>query len=121
MRYKVFIASPSGLEDERKAFRDTIYDYNEFIDEQGRRAVFKPVGWEDTLGGAGRPQSVINEDIAACDYFILLLWDRWGSSVPGPIAQPAKRNWLSLWNALPIRISRCARSSSFSKRSILDR
>jgi hypothetical protein len=27
-RYKVFIASPVGLEDERKVFRDTIRDYN---------------------------------------------------------------------------------------------
>jgi hypothetical protein len=39
-----------------------------------------PVGWENTLGGVGRPQSLINEDIVACDYFILLLWDRWGST-----------------------------------------
>jgi len=79
-RYKVFMASPSGLEDERKAFRDTIYDYNDMIDEQGRGVSFRPMGWEDTLGGVGRPQSLINEDIAACDYFLLLLWDRWGSS-----------------------------------------
>ena len=81
-RYKVFIASPGGLQQEREAFRDTIRAYNEEIDQQRRDLTFMPVGWEETLGGYGRPQSLINEDIIACDYFILLLWDRWGSS-PG--------------------------------------
>ena len=38
-----------------------------------------PVGWEVTLGGYGRPQSFINDDIIECDYFILLLSNRWGS------------------------------------------
>jgi hypothetical protein len=27
----------------------------------------------------GRPQSLINEDLKDCDYFVLILWDRWGS------------------------------------------
>jgi tetratricopeptide (TPR) repeat protein len=44
-----------------------------------RGAVFYPVGWEDTLGGAGRPQELINKEIRTCDYFVLLLWDRWGT------------------------------------------
>ncbi len=76
--YKVFIASPSGLADERRAFRDTLSDYNE-CDAVDRSAVFLPVGWELTLPGVGRPQGLINEDIETCDYFVLILWDRWGS------------------------------------------
>ena len=83
-RYKVFIASPGGLQDEREAFRKTILDYNEEIDKLHRDITFMPVGWEDTLGGYGRPQSFINKDIIACDYFILLLWDRWGSPPDTP-------------------------------------
>ena len=83
-RYKVFIASPGGLQKERQAFRDTIREYNEEIDKQRRDVTFMPVGWEETLGGYGRPQSLINEDIIACDYFILLLWDRWGSPPDTP-------------------------------------
>ena len=83
-RYKVFIASPGGLREEREAFRDTIREYNEEIDQQRRDLTFMPVGWEETLGGSGRPQSLINEDIIACDYFILLLWNRWGSSPDTP-------------------------------------
>ena len=83
-RYKVFIASPGGLQKEREAFRDTIREYNEEIDQQRRDLTFMPVGWEETLGGHGRPQSLINDDIIACDYFILLLWDRWGSPPDTP-------------------------------------
>jgi len=75
---RVFIASPSGLADERKAFREVILDYNE-AEAIPRGVLFQPIGWEDTLGAVGRPQSIINEDVRASDYFILLLWDRWGS------------------------------------------
>jgi len=41
--------------------------------------MFNPVGWEDTLAGHGRPQARINEDLISCDYFLLVLHDRWGS------------------------------------------
>src|ERR1039457_4125380 len=76
--YGVFIASPSGLEEERKAFRDEIQDYND-ADAIPRGVLFRPIGWEDTLGGVGRPQSFINKEVQAADYFVLLLWNRWGS------------------------------------------
>ena len=75
---RVFIASPGGLADERKAFREEIQDYNE-AESIPRGVLFQPVGWEDTLGAVGRPQTIINEDVCASDYFILLLWNRWGS------------------------------------------
>lgn len=77
--YRVFIASPGGLVDERQAFREIIQSYNE-MDAISRGLLFIPVGWESTLPGMGRPQSLINEDLRDCDYFILVLWDRWGSS-----------------------------------------
>jgi tetratricopeptide (TPR) repeat protein len=76
--YKVFIASPGGLEDERRAFVKEIEEYNK-IEAIHRDVVFYPVGWEDTLPGLGRPQSIINEELVQCDYFILVLHDRWGS------------------------------------------
>jgi tetratricopeptide (TPR) repeat protein len=77
--YRVFIASPGGLAAERQAFRDIIHSYNE-MDAIPRGLLFIPVGWEATLPGMGRPQSLINEDLRDCDYFVLVLWDRWGSS-----------------------------------------
>jgi tetratricopeptide (TPR) repeat protein len=76
--YRVFIASPGGLGDERRAFKETIGEYNE-SEAIGRGAMFVPVGWELTLPGIGRPQALINQDVEKCDYFVLLLWDRWGS------------------------------------------
>src|SRR5712692_3330443 len=75
--YRVFIASPSGLDDERRCFRDTLDAYNEEL--EGRGVSFAPVGWELTLGGVGRPQQLINAELIQCDYFVLVLWDRWGS------------------------------------------
>lgn len=76
--YRVFIATPGGLEAERRTFRSTLNSHNE-ADAIARSCFFEPVGWEITLGGMGRPQEKINQDLAACDYFVLVLWNRWGS------------------------------------------
>jgi tetratricopeptide (TPR) repeat protein len=76
--FRVFIASPGGLQDERRAFRETLEMFSEDFGRP-RKVVFEPVGWEETLGGKGRPQELINKEVRACDYFVLLLWDRWGS------------------------------------------
>lgn len=79
--YKVFIASPSGLQEERRAFEKEIVQYNR-IEAFDRGVSFHAVGWEDTMPGVGRPQSLINDELKQCDYFVLILHDRWGSN-PG--------------------------------------
>ena len=79
--YKVFIASPGGLEDERIAFAKEVEEYNK-NEALPRNVLFQAVGWEDTLPGLGRPQTLINKDLEQCDFFILVLHDRWGSN-PG--------------------------------------
>jgi tetratricopeptide (TPR) repeat protein len=76
--YKIFVASPGGLEDERKVFRDVINSYND-TEAIPRGAHFVPVGWEITLRGVGRAQEKINDEVRQCDFFVLLLWDRWGT------------------------------------------
>lgn len=76
--YRVFIASPGGLESERKIFRDILTSHND-SDAIERGCHFQSIGWEITLGGMGRPQAKINEDLKTCDLFVLVLWDRWGS------------------------------------------
>ncbi len=76
--YKVFIASPGGLRDVRTAFCDVIDEYND-VDARRRGVMFIAVGWEDTLPGIGRPQDTINQDVRACDYFVMVHHDRWGS------------------------------------------
>jgi hypothetical protein len=76
--YRVFIASPGGLENERQAFKDIINGHND-LDALERGVIFRPIGWENVRGGIGRPQHLINQDVKRCDYFVLVLFDRWGS------------------------------------------
>jgi tetratricopeptide (TPR) repeat protein len=77
--YRVFIASPGGLEKEREAFRHAVNAHNE-SDAIERRVIFLPIGWEITQGGIGRPQAIINDEVRRSDYFVLILHDRWGSA-----------------------------------------
>jgi tetratricopeptide (TPR) repeat protein len=50
------------------------------------------VGWADTLGGVGRPQELINEDIRQCDYAVFVLHDRWGSPT-GTASSGTEEEW----------------------------
>lgn len=77
--YRIFVASPGGLDEFRRGFRTTVEKYND-ADAVRRGALFIPVGWEQTLGGMGRPQHIINADLRECDYCVLVLRDRWGSA-----------------------------------------
>lgn len=76
--HRIFIASPSGQEDVRRAFFEEVTDYNR-VDGLRRGMTFTPVGWEATLPGPQRPQSLINLELKTCDAFVLVLQDRWGS------------------------------------------
>lgn len=76
--YRIFVGSPSGLEEERKRFREVVNEYNE-SDALENGVLFIPVGWELTLRGMGRPQQLINDDLKRCDYCVILLHDRWGT------------------------------------------
>src|SRR5207249_2085136 len=77
--YKIFIASPGGLDDERQEFRRIINEYNE-TDAIEDGVLFVPVGWEVARAGLGRPQELINEIVRGCDYLVLVLHDRWGTA-----------------------------------------
>ena len=95
--YRIFLASPTGLEAERHEILETIHKYN-FTDAHARGVVFIPVGWEQTTRGAGRPQALINEQVRECDYYFMLLWDRLGSSpepegVTGPYAYAVQEEY----------------------------
>ena len=75
----IFIASASDLNDERQVFRQVVQEINA-IKANSIGVHLEPLGWEDTLPGRGRPQSLINKDVGRSDLFVLLLWKRWGSA-----------------------------------------
>jgi tetratricopeptide (TPR) repeat protein len=91
-QYRVFIGSPGGLDEERTCFHTKLTKFTAVhADERG--VVFHPVGWEDTLGGVGRPQALINEDLKRCDYAVFVLHDRWGSPSGGGYTSGTEEEW----------------------------
>ena len=79
VKYRIFIASPSGLDNIRHAFHKTLDEYNR-LEAIPRDVMFEAVGWEATLPGVGRPQELINADIRSCDRAVFIFRDRWGST-----------------------------------------
>ena len=37
------------------------------------------VGWELTVSEFGRPQAIINRDLAGCELFVGMMWKHWGT------------------------------------------
>jgi tetratricopeptide (TPR) repeat protein len=86
--YKVFVASPSGLDDLRATIHEHMAWFND-LHANPNHTHFMPVMWERMAGGVGRPQGRINQHLEQCDYCILVLWDRFGSpSDPPTVAKP---------------------------------
>lgn len=75
---RAFLASPGDLQEERKAIRDVVDEFNEsWADELGYQVEL--IGWEETVAGFGRPQQLINQDLDRCDLFLGMIWKRWGT------------------------------------------
>ena len=76
---RIFVASPSGLDQERKAIGEVIERINR-RNSSHWLLQFNAVGWEDIVGGNRRAQDIINQGLKTCDYFFGLMADHWGSS-----------------------------------------
>jgi hypothetical protein len=75
---KVFLASPGDLQEERRAAKLVVDEFNKlWADKLGYHVEL--VGWEDTVSAYGRPQSIINRDLERCEFFIGMMWKRWGT------------------------------------------
>jgi hypothetical protein len=75
---KVFLASPSDLNDERRVVRARAEQFNKlWSDEYG--VYFRVVGWEDLPPVSQRPQHRINRDADDCHVFIGMMATRWGT------------------------------------------
>ena len=75
---RIFVASPSGLDTERKAIWEVVEEINR-RNSSHWRLQFRVIGWEDTVGGNRRAQEIINRDLETCDYFFGIMADHWGS------------------------------------------
>ena len=83
---KVFLGSPSDLGEERKAAK-LIVDEENGNHANNLKYHVELVGWEDTVSQYGRAQDLINVDLDQCDYFVGLMWRKWGTP-PGPEGHP---------------------------------
>ena len=79
--YKVMIASPGDVNEERRIIREVITDWNSAHSE-ARNIVLMPIGWEthSVPDMGGRPQGIINKQILrGCDLLIGVFWTRIGT------------------------------------------
>jgi hypothetical protein len=74
----VFLASPGDLEQEREILKSSIERLNRIFAHQFGYEVHL-IRWENIVGGFGRPQEIINRRLQSCEFFIGLVWNRWGS------------------------------------------
>ena len=77
--YKVFIASPADVPQERGMVRDICRQLSDDRLVCSYDAAFRPVGWEEAFPAAGRPQEIINRLVAECDIFVCLFYKRFGT------------------------------------------
>ncbi|MPR13386.1 DUF4062 domain-containing protein [Microvirga tunisiensis] len=75
---RAFLASPGDLVQERKIAKRVVDEFNNsWADQLGCQVEL--VGWERTVTSFGRPQELINRDLAGCELFIGMMWKRWGT------------------------------------------
>ena len=80
--YRVFVASPGDVTDERNALSKLVAELNQTISivapEKG--LILEVVRWEShAYPAAGRPQAVINDQLRDFDIFVGIMWKRFGT------------------------------------------
>lgn len=75
---RVFLASPGDLKDERVAAKRAAEEVNSTVANSLGYDI-ELVGWEDTISSTGRPQALINKELATCELFLGMMWRRWGT------------------------------------------
>ncbi|MBW8042022.1 MAG: DUF4062 domain-containing protein [Planctomycetes bacterium] len=80
--YKIFISSPSGLEAEYTKLKKEIDFYNTHeVEPEGLS--FKVIYWKDIAPSQQNSQELIDPHLCACDFYILVLHNRWGTPPGG--------------------------------------
>lgn len=79
--YKVMMAGPGDVKEERSIIREVIADWNA-VHAQDRAVVLLPVSWETDAAPSmsARAQEVINEQVLdPCDILVAVFWTRLGT------------------------------------------
>ncbi len=79
--YRLFIACPSGLDDELDVIRTQCNNRSQMSMIESS-CLIQPISWREISGGSERAQTRINRHLSYCDFFLMILHDRWGQS-PG--------------------------------------
>lgn len=77
--YKVFIASPSDVNDERERLKEVIVSFNERYAVK-HEVIFMPIYWEQNTGGCMPPQDKANKRLDYCDFSIIIFGKKWGTT-----------------------------------------
>ena len=79
--YRVMIASPSDVPQERQLVREVIHEWNS-VHSEAEGNVLMPIGWETHASPVmgDRPQEIINKQVLKnCDLLVAVFWTRIGS------------------------------------------
>lgn len=81
---RIFIASPSELQQERQAIRDCIKAHNARENTSSDSVTYEAVEWDQVRGTAMRAQDAINQLIFECHFMIVLFKREWGNTPGSP-------------------------------------
>jgi hypothetical protein len=79
--YRVMIASPSDITEERRLVRDVINEWNA-VNSGKKGIILIPVGWEDSSAPelGDRPQAILNQQVLrGADVLVAIFWNRIGT------------------------------------------
>jgi hypothetical protein len=79
--YKVMIASPNDVPEERQLVRQVIHEWNS-VHSEDRGIVLMPIGWETHSSPemGDRAQAILNKQVLKnCDLLVAVFWTRLGS------------------------------------------
>lgn len=104
--YKILIASPGDVNEERNAIPEIISEWN-YINAESTKVVLLPIKWEThsapLLGD--RPQGIINSQLVnTCDMVIGVFWTRLGSPTGASVSGTAEEIEWFINNGRPAMI-----------------
>lgn len=74
----IFLASPGGMDDERRWVHEEIEDFNR-LRSASTGTFFMVTGFEDVAGTVNRPQDAVNPLVREADFMVLLVGSNLGS------------------------------------------